>query len=192
MGLGFSPLIGHYIIMALGRCKICTVHYRWSYLLFLSCVPSSPVRSLATHATDTSLFISSDRMIIRINVTSTLAKDVYDYGAACNVFSMLYSCFLVFLIAVQVDHCNVSRPYYQRLVDVQLFATRVNSSYTEKIVQSRCKFVTDPWDRQACDEMRLSVEFVTVGFLGICRQYCCDWFPVSWRADELRLKGVLR
>ena len=26
----------------------------------------------------------------------------------------------------------------------------------------------------ACDEMRLSVEFVTVGFLGICRQYCCD------------------
>ena len=23
-----------------------------------------------------------------------------------------------------------------------------------------------------CDEMRLSVEFVTVGFLGICRQYC--------------------
>ena len=25
-----------------------------------------------------------------------------------------------------------------------------------------------------CDEMRLSVEFVTVGFLGICRQYCCD------------------
>ena len=32
--------------------------------------------------------------------------------------------------------------------------------------------------------MRLSVEFVTVGFLGIYRQYCCDWFPVSWRADE--------
>ena len=27
---------------------------------------------------------------------------------------------------------------------------------------------------QACDEMRLSVEFVTVGFLGICRQYCWD------------------
>ena len=25
-----------------------------------------------------------------------------------------------------------------------------------------------------CDEMRLSVEFVTVGFLGICRQCCCD------------------
>ena len=25
-----------------------------------------------------------------------------------------------------------------------------------------------------CDEMRLSVEFVTVGFLGICRQYWCD------------------
>ena len=25
-----------------------------------------------------------------------------------------------------------------------------------------------------CDEIRLSVEFVTVGFLGICRQYCCD------------------
>ena len=35
-----------------------------------------------------------------------------------------------------------------------------------------------------CDEIRLSVEFVTVGFLGICRQYCCDWFPVCWRADE--------
>ena len=29
-----------------------------------------------------------------------------------------------------------------------------------------------PWG--CCDEMRLSVEFVTVGFLGICRQYCCD------------------
>ena len=27
--------------------------------------------------------------------------------------------------------------------------------------------------REACDEIRLSVEFVTVGFLGICRQYCC-------------------
>ena len=26
----------------------------------------------------------------------------------------------------------------------------------------------------SCDEIRLSVEFVTVGFLGICRQYCCD------------------
>ena len=26
----------------------------------------------------------------------------------------------------------------------------------------------------ACDEMRLSAEFVTVGFLGICRQYWCD------------------
>ena len=38
--------------------------------------------------------------------------------------------------------------------------------------------------RYACDEMRLSVEFVTVGFQGICRQYCCDWFPVSWLADE--------
>ena len=35
-----------------------------------------------------------------------------------------------------------------------------------------------------CDEIRLSVEFVTVGFLGVCRQYCCDRFPVSWRADE--------
>ena len=33
--------------------------------------------------------------------------------------------------------------------------------------------------------MRLSVEFVTVGFLGICRQFCCDWFQVSWRADEV-------
>ena len=28
--------------------------------------------------------------------------------------------------------------------------------------------------RLTCDEMRLSVEFVTVGFLGISRQYCCD------------------
>ena len=27
---------------------------------------------------------------------------------------------------------------------------------------------------RGCDEMRLSVDFVTVGFLGICRQYCCD------------------
>ena len=34
------------------------------------------------------------------------------------------------------------------------------------------------------DEIRLSVEFVTVGFLGICRHSCCDSFPVSWRADE--------
>ena len=25
-----------------------------------------------------------------------------------------------------------------------------------------------------CDEIRLSVEFVTVGFLGICRHLCCD------------------
>ena len=25
-----------------------------------------------------------------------------------------------------------------------------------------------------CDKIRLSVEFVTVGFLGICGQYCCD------------------
>ena len=25
-----------------------------------------------------------------------------------------------------------------------------------------------------CDEIRLSVEFVTVGFLGICRHSCCD------------------
>ena len=24
------------------------------------------------------------------------------------------------------------------------------------------------------DEIRLSVDFATVGFLGICRQYCCD------------------
>ena len=38
------------------------------------------------------------------------------------------------------------------------------------------------------DEMRLSVEFVTVGFLRICRHACCDGFPVSWRAG-LRLKG---
>ena len=35
-----------------------------------------------------------------------------------------------------------------------------------------------------CDELRLSVEFVTVRFLGICRHSCCDWFPVSWRVDE--------
>ena len=49
-----------------------------------------------------------------------------------------------------------------------------------------------PGTAVACDEMRLSVEFVTVGFLGIWRQYCCDWFPVSWRANELRLKGALR
>ena len=27
---------------------------------------------------------------------------------------------------------------------------------------------------QTCDETRPSVEFVTVGFLGICRQYCSD------------------
>ena len=27
---------------------------------------------------------------------------------------------------------------------------------------------------RVCDEIRLSVEFVTVRFLGICRQYCCD------------------
>ena len=40
-------------------------------------------------------------------------------------------------------------------------------------------------DTQFCDAMRLSVEFVTVGFLGICRQFCCDWFQVSWRADEV-------
>ena len=33
-------------------------------------------------------------------------------------------------------------------------------------------FVQRLWG--CCDEMRLSVEFVTVGFLGICRQYCCD------------------
>ena len=37
---------------------------------------------------------------------------------------------------------------------------------------------------RVCDEMRLSVELVTVGFLGICRQYCWDGFPVSWRADQ--------
>ena len=36
----------------------------------------------------------------------------------------------------------------------------------------------------ACDEIRLPVEFVTVGFLGVCRHSCCAWFPVSWRADE--------
>ena len=34
------------------------------------------------------------------------------------------------------------------------------------------------------DEIRLSVEFVTVGFLGICRNSLFNWFPVSWRADE--------
>ena len=28
--------------------------------------------------------------------------------------------------------------------------------------------------RPACDEMRLSVEFVTVGFLRICQHSCCD------------------
>ena len=33
----------------------------------------------------------------------------------------------------------------------------------------------DSWSSYgACDEMRLSVEFVTVGFPGICRQCCCD------------------
>ena len=30
------------------------------------------------------------------------------------------------------------------------------------------------YEHTHCDEMRLSVEFVTVGILGICRQYCCD------------------
>ena len=27
---------------------------------------------------------------------------------------------------------------------------------------------------QVCDEIRLSVEFVTVGFLRMCRHSCCD------------------
>ena len=45
---------------------------------------------------------------------------------------------------------------------------------------------TKKWLRKngPCDEIRLSVEFVNVGVLGICRQYCCDLFPMSWRADE--------
>ena len=47
-------------------------------------------------------------------------------------------------------------------------ATRVNSSHSH-LWSCGLVLVTD-----ACDEMRLSVEFVTVGFLGICRQYCCD------------------
>ena len=69
---------------------------------------------------------------------------------------------------------------------VCLLGTIVNKNNAlEKILQNQR-------NHEVCDEMRLSVEFVTVGFLGICRQYWCDRFPVSWRADELRLKGALR
>ena len=43
--------------------------------------------------------------------------------------------------------------------------------------QAGCNIIVDVllYNHSAhCDEMRLSVEFVTVGFLGICRQYCYD------------------
>ena len=45
--------------------------------------------------------------------------------------------------------------------------------------------------------MCLSVEFVTVEFLRICRHSCCDWFPGirGWCPSvlmRLRLKGALR
>ena len=50
---------------------------------------------------------------------------------------------------------------------------------------------------EVCGEIRLSVEFVTVGFLRICRHSCCDWFPGirGWCPGvlmRLRLKGALR
>ena len=48
-----------------------------------------------------------------------------------------------------------------------------------------------------CDEIRLSVEFLTVGFVSICRHSCCYWFPGirGWCPGvlmRLRLKGALR
>ena len=47
-----------------------------------------------------------------------------------------------------------------------------------------------------CDEIRLSVELVIVGFLRICRHTCCDWFPGIRRwchgvLMRLRLKEAL-
>ena len=70
---------------------------------------------------------------------------------------------LGFCISIPIAHCNKRVEF------------SIDTYFFHQLVQ---RFF------QYCDEMRLSVEVVTVGFLGICRQYCCDWFPVSWRADE--------
>ena len=70
--------------------------------------------------------------------------------------------------SVHPVHCLTRR-------DVALYKgeRRLTSLRWHQATSIKVRFCGHKGD-QACDEMRLSVEFVTVGFLGICRQYCWD------------------
>ena len=67
--------------------------------------------------------------------------------------------------------------------------------FNKKLKNASCEYNhLNGWN---CDEILPSVEFVTVGFLRICRHSCCDWFPGirGWCPGvlmRLRLKGALR
>ena len=87
-----------------------------------------------------------------------------------NYMTTLYYCFVSAAVICStsasacVPNVLLCEPSYFRIPPV-LFVLQYFSHFLLVLIDS---FVV------LCDEIRLSVEFVTVGFLGICRQYCFD------------------